>query len=193
MGGAHPAGGRPTKKEFGLMIANLMMIVAAAGSAVAADARNPVISGYGRIAPAPDAAMQPDPLLRYRVAFSVTKGASDPKSPNPSLDRVARYLNLLGSAGIKPTKGDIVAVVHGPATDLIMNDAAYKSRHGVPNPNLPLINALERAGAEVHVCSQALAGRRIAREQVATSVTIDLSALTTLTTLQLKGWSVIAD
>jgi intracellular sulfur oxidation DsrE/DsrF family protein len=65
--------------------------------------------------------------------------------------------------------------------------------YGASNPNIALIEALTKAGIEVHVCGQALASQRIAQADVLSDVTIDFSALVTLTTLQLKGWSVVAD
>lgn len=172
----------------------VLSLLAAAGSeAMAQSPENPLIAPYGKIAPAPDAAKQPDPAINYRVAFSIAKPSPEPGKVNPSLDKVARYLNLLASAKVTPKKGNIIAVVHGPATDLVLDHRAFRAKHGVDNPNLALINALARAGAEVHVCAQALAGQKIPRSDVASSVTVDLSALTTLTTLQLKGWSVMSD
>lgn len=168
-------------------------LLATATTAMAQDAHNPVVAKFGRINPAPDAAMQPDPSLDYRVAFNVTKAPSDPKMVNPSLDKVARYLNLLAAGKVSPKPGNILAVVHGPATELVLSHKAYRAKHGMDNPNLALVEALRKAGAEVHVCSQALAGQRIAKADVASLVTVDLSALTTLTTLQMKGWSVMND
>lgn len=153
---------------------------------------HPAIAQFGKINPLPEAAMQPDPTLDYRVAFNITKAAK-PGEVNPSLDKVARYINLLASGGVRPEKDNIVAVVHGPATELVLDHAAFRRKHGINNPNIPLIEALSKAGIEVHVCGQALAAQKIDRKDVTRLVTVDLSALVTLTTLQLKGWSVVAD
>lgn len=161
--------------------------------AIAQNASHPAIAQFGKIRPAPEAAMQPDPALDYRVVFNVTKAATGNKNVNPSLDKVARYLNLLAAGKVTPKRGNVIAVVHGPATELVLSDEAFRAKHGTNNPNLPLIAALREAGAEVHVCSQALAGQKITNDQVSPLVVIDLSALTTLTTLQLKGWSVMND
>ena len=151
------------------------------------------IPSFGKIVSLPDAAMKPDPQVDYRVAFSITKVSARPDQVNPSLEKVARYVNLLASGGVRPGKGNILAVVHGPATDLVLKDEAFQRKHGIRNPNLPLIEALRNAGVEVHVCGQALAIQKIARADVYSSATIDLSALVTLTTLQLRGWPVIPD
>lgn len=161
--------------------------------AVAQSPLNPVITPYGKIAPAPTAAMQPDPALDYRVVFSISKGSPAPDKLNPRLERVARYLNLLAAGGVKPENRHVIAVVHGPATQLVLNHRAFRAKHKSDNPNIALIEALRRAGVEVHVCAQALAGQNIASSDVSPLVVTDLSALTTLTTLQLKGWSVMTD
>jgi intracellular sulfur oxidation DsrE/DsrF family protein len=161
--------------------------------AMARDAANPQIAGFGKIVRLPHAAMQPDRELDYRVAFNISKAAAQPDQVNPGLEKVARYINLLAASGVHPKKGSILAVVHGPATELVLNQGAFRRKHGTGNPNIPLIEALAEAGVEVHVCGQALAGQKIAHSEVFSGVTIDLSALVTLTTLQLKGWSVVSD
>jgi intracellular sulfur oxidation DsrE/DsrF family protein len=163
------------------------------GSVMAQDARFPAVPSHGPIVPAPDSANQPDPTIRYRVVFNITKASADPTQPNPSIVKVARFLNLLATRSIRPAAGDIVAIVHGSATPLVMNDAAYRAKFKVANPNLPLIAALKGAGAQVHVCSQALHGNNIAVDTTAKDVQVDLAALTTLATLQLQGFALIPD
>ncbi|MCP6134148.1 DsrE family protein, partial [Klebsiella pneumoniae] len=61
------------------------------------------------------------------------------------------------------------------------------------NPNLALIAALKRAGVSVRVCSQALVGNGIAPVTVDKAVEVDVSALTTMATLQIRGWALIPD
>lgn len=178
------------------MIKMLMVAIALAAfgaEAMAKDPTNPVIAPYGKIAPAPNAAAQPDPKLDYRVAFDISKAPTAPDKPNSSLDRVARFVNLLAAGGVKLENRHIIAVVHGPATELVLTHGAFRAKHNIDNPNIALIEALGRAGVEVHVCAQALAGQKIDSGDVSPLVVTDLSALTTLTTLQLKGWSVMTD
>ncbi|KXU31265.1 hypothetical protein A0J57_02255 [Sphingobium sp. 22B] len=159
----------------------------------ARDPAHPVIAGFGTITPLPDAANQPDTAVNYRAVFNVTKAAAKPEEVNPSLDRVARFVNLLGSKGVNPAPGALVAVIHGPATPIIMNDAAYQARFGRANPNTALIAALRQAGVEIHVCGQALGRAGIEPASVSRDVTVDLAAMVTLATLQLKGWALIPD
>ena len=171
----------------------LVLAVMLMGAPAVAQPTSSPIPNFGKITSLPNAAMQPDPKVDYRVAFNITRAAAKPDQVNPSLEKVARYINLLAAGGVHPSNGSVLAVVHGRATDLVLKDNAFQRKHGVSNPNIALIKALEKAGVQVHVCGQALAGRQIAQADVSTGVTVDLSALVTLTTLQQKGWSVISD
>ena len=171
---------------------NLLACLCAAAASVAraADpqAAGQAIPGFGNTRSVANAANLPDRSIRYRVIFSVAKAAQTPAKVNPSLDKVARFLNLLGSEGIRPARNDVVVILHGTAAAAVLGDEAYRARYGVDNPNLPLIRALRRAGATIHVCGQALVSQKIDRSAVSGDVITDLSALTTIATLQLKGW-----
>lgn len=149
---------------------------------------------YGRTFPTEGAVQRPDPQLDYRIVFDVTNASSDPAKPNRSLEAVARFLNLLAAEGVRPAPGHIVAIVHGPATPVISSNGAYARKTGHPeNPNLALIERLRAAGVVVAVCGQAMQGNGIAASEVAPGVRIDVSALTTLANLQLRGWALIPD
>jgi len=149
------------------------------------------VPGYGALIPQEEVSNLPDPSLHYRVAFEVTRAAGDAAQVNPALDRVARFVNLLGRAGVRPAPGDIEIVIHGPATASILKDGAHRVRFGRDNPNTALIAALRRAGVSIHICSYALANQKIARGDVAEGVIVDLAAMVTLANLQLQGWAVI--
>ncbi|MFV1919681.1 DsrE family protein [Sphingomonas sp. MJ1 (PH-R8)] len=163
-------------------------------AAMAADARHPAVQAFGAITPMPDAKERPDRSLRYRVLFNITKAAPAADQLNPSLEKVARFINLLGADGVRPKPGDVVVIIHGPATPLVLSDSRYADRNKVAgNPNLTLVAALRAAGVSVRVCSQALVSNRIDPADVAGGIEVDVSALTTLATLQLRGWALIPD
>jgi intracellular sulfur oxidation DsrE/DsrF family protein len=135
-----------------------------------------------------------EPGLRYRLVFNVTKAAATPDKVNPSLDKVAPLLNLLGRDNIRPAPGDIVVIVHGAATPIVTNSTVYGAKTKTKlNPNLDLIDKLHEAGVIVAVWSQALHANRIPTKQLTPGVRVDLSAMTTLATLQLRGWALIPD
>ena len=169
-------------------IAVLMAMVVPAAPAAAQ-----VINGYGTVRRMKDAQEPPSPKLRYRVVFDISKAASGPAKVNPGLDRVARFVNLLAREGIRAERGDLVAIIHGPATPTTLNADAYRKRNGAPNPNTDLIRQLRAAGVSVRVCSQALAGHRIAAADVNEDVQIDVAGVTTLANLQLRGYALIPD
>lgn len=176
------------------MLAAAILLGMTSTSALAASRFSSVIPGYGATHTADDAAERPDPKLRYRVVFSISKAAAKPEQVNPSLDKVARYLNMLGEDGVRPRAGDVVAVLHGPATAAAMTDAAYAGRTGsAANPNVRLIEALRAAGVTVSVCSQALHGQGIKSGDLQSGIRIDVSAMTTITNLQLRGFALVPD
>lgn len=154
---------------------------------------NLAVHRYGSIVPVPGAAIRADPELNYRVAFSVTKAAPRSDQVNLGLEKVARYVNLLRSEGVPRRRVSIVVAVHGAATGSLLTNDAYNRKHGGQNPNFELISELREAGVSVHVCGQALAGQKIERASILPGVLVDLSALVTLTTLQLKGWALVTD
>lgn len=165
-----------------------------AAPACAQQRGTPAIENYGATAPTDGAAERPDPTLRYRVLFDVTRASADASKPSPSLEKIARFLNLLATDGVHPKPGDVVAIVYGPATPVVATDAVYATRTKAPiNPNLPLIARLQAAGVTVAVCSQALHGNDIATKDVAPGIRVDVSAITTQATLQLRGWALIPD
>ena len=139
----------------------------------------PAIEKYGPVHPLPKASVQPKKYHTYKAVFDVTSGAKDPSKPEGGLVHVARAVNVFASAGVPTKRLKFVAILHGPATTAILNNEAYKKKYGIDNPNLPLIDALRKAGVHVDVCGQALADLDIAHADVYNKVRIDLSALAT--------------
>jgi intracellular sulfur oxidation DsrE/DsrF family protein len=185
----------PNFKAGGMAV--LAVILMLPGAPAFAQTSSRPVADYGAMVNPAGAAERPDPELRYRVVFNVTKASDEPGDVNPSLERVARFLNLLGRDGVRIQSGDVVAVVHGPATASVLRDAAYAKRAKdasvTTNPNLSLIAALKQAGVVVSVCSQALHGQKIESGDVAPSVRLDVAALTTMANLQLRGYALIPE
>lgn len=153
----------------------------------------PAIEGYGGIHPYPEAGEQPSGNVAYKVVFSVSKESPDGNQANPSLERVARFLNFLAQAGATLHPGDVVAVVHGKATSLVLDEAPYRKRFSSLNPNVELVARLHAAGVQLRVCSQALTRKKIVPEDVNPVIQIDLSALITLATFQLRGYALMPE
>ncbi len=148
----------------------------------------PTIGNYGRVHFLPDAAFKPQPDHTYKIVFSLTQAAKAPDAVDSGLDRVARTVNLYAAAGVPVSHLKLVAVVSGAATALVLDDAHYRAAYGVGNPNLQLIAELKKAGVTVAVCGQAVAEHHFDYSWVASDVTLALSALTTVTTLETQGY-----
>lgn len=148
----------------------------------------PAIEGYGKMHPLPKAAYQPDPKRTYKVVFAMTAASKAPEDVNPAIERVARAVNLYVSAGVPLGHLKFVAVAYGGATAVALDDAHYKSAYGVANPNLPVIARLRKAGVDVAVCGQAVLEHKYQYEWIDPSVTVALSALTTITSLEDQGY-----
>lgn len=178
---------------------SVMMIIAALAAATGSHAADeapgfwttPAIQGFGKIHPLPQGAYRPDPGQTYRIVFGMTAASKSPEEVNPAIERVARTVNLYASAGVPTNHLKFVAVAYGQATALALNDAQYKAAYGVANPNLPVIARLRKAGVDVAVCGQAVAEHNYQYDWVDSSVTLALSAITTITTLEHQGYNLM--
>jgi DNA-binding transcriptional ArsR family regulator/intracellular sulfur oxidation DsrE/DsrF family protein len=153
--------------------------------------QTPTIHDAGRMHAMPEAAYQPDTKATYKVVFGMTTGAAKLDQVHPALQRVARAVNLYVHAGVPLKQLQLVAIASGPATPMVLGDALYQKLHGVLNPNLPVIAQLRQAGVEVAVCGQALAEHGYPQDAIDAQVTLALSALTTVTELQRKGYALM--
>lgn len=165
-----------------LILCLLVFAAFSINTAVAGDMQwtYPAIAKYGPVHPLPHAAVQPNKQRVYKALFDVTSGSKDPSKPAPGLEHVARAVNVFASAGVPVKNLRFVAIVHGPvATSAILSHAAYKQKFGVDNPNIPLIDAMVKAGVHVDVCGQALADLGVVHSEVYSKVRIDLSAMAT--------------
>lgn len=150
----------------------------------------PQVSRYGGIVRTPDAAEPP--RRGARIVFDIV-AESKPDELNKGLESVARYLNLNAEAGLKPADAKLALVLHGGATKASLGDAAYvKHAGGSKNPNLELIRELKACGVEVYVCGQSLARNKFVPADVASDVTLAVSAMTVNANKQQDGYSYIS-
>lgn len=177
--------------------ASLLLGLALAGmahfaqAAVPATSPVPAIATQGKAIVLPDAAHQPDPNVRQRAVFNLTAAPASPAATDPGLERVARAVNLFTASGVPATQLDFVVLLSGGATDSALDDPAYRARHGVANPNLGLIAQLSAAGVQLFVCGQALHARQLDGKSLAAGIAISLSALTSVITLQQRGYVLV--
>jgi len=152
---------------------------------------NPVIKNFGTVNEVPYAVEKPDPAMDYKIVIEVNSTPDKADVVYEMFDKVASVVNLHMLGGVPKDKLHIVLVIHGPAAQYIVNNEAYQKKFGVNNPNLPLFTALNDAGVKIFVCGQSVIKRNIDPATIAPEIKVALSAITTLTTYQLKGYATL--
>lgn len=168
-----------------------LALSAASGPTTDAAAQPVAIQSAGAIHPMSQAAYQPDPDATYKVVFAISRANDAPARLHPALERVARTVNLYANAGAAPAHLQFVASVSGPAIAIALDEAHYRAQFGVANPNLPVLRDLRRHGVDVAVCGQALAAHQYDSDMLDPAITVALSALTTITSLQQQGYALM--
>ncbi|MBL0882842.1 MAG: DsrE family protein [Chitinophagaceae bacterium] len=174
------------KKIALFMVASLI-----AATSFSQDKVNPIIKDFGPVYEIPDAIEKPDPKMNYKLLVDLVMGSSKPDTINLGIEAACTLLNLHGVGGVPKENINMIMAVHNAAGYTVMNNEAYKARYKVDNPNLPMIKALVDAGVKIVVCGQTLKKRGIDPSTLAPGVGIATSALTTITTHQLKGYAMI--
>jgi len=153
----------------------------------AQEAQFPIVKNFGGIYKI-DNAVNPDPTTLYKIVIDLKTLQRDKESVNPGLNNVARMMNLHGLGGVKSGNLKVVVIIHGGATDVVLDNEAYQQRYELDNPNLELIDALKSAGAEIYVCGQSLLSRKYALDTINPEIKIGLSMLTTFTMYMNKSY-----
>ena len=101
-------------------------------------------------------------------------------------------LNAFSVAHVSQGKIRFAVVFHGAALDGILDDAHYRGKFGVANPNLPVLEQMRKAGVELFVCGQNLAAEHIDPATLAPSVSVASDALIVLISYQNHGYAVLS-
>jgi len=150
-----------------------------------------LVPGMSVAADIPNAHELPDPNRNYKIVFSVNRDPANPDDIEPMFNAIATYVNTLGKYGVPPENRNIVAMIHHRSErfDIVMNNEAYKKRHGRDNPNIEIIHKLREAGVDIRLCGQGLVGREIDAKDVNPDIQIDLWAMTSIVNLTLAGYT----
>lgn len=151
----------------------------------------PIIKDYGAVwsVPNPDAGV--DTTMEYRVVFDIYQSGNDPGELSASLNTLARFLNMHGQAGVPKERLHVAGVIHNKASKDVMNDAAYRERYGIDNPNTGLLKQLQEAGVELYLCGQSAYSRNIDRQRMQPGIEVGLSAMTIILQLEEQGFRLI--
>lgn len=152
----------------------------------------PVINAgeFSGVIPVKDPTEIPDPNQDYKLLFELINNNPDSiiKENNEGLVEVARVINLHVASGIPLKRIFPVIVIHGGALNAVITNEAYQKKFKTDNPNLKLVGELEKLGAKIIACGQAMAFKNIQREELLPSIKVSLTAQTVLTNYQLKGY-----
>ena len=111
----------------------------------------PAIEGYGKIHYVDTPAYKPGtvPGLSNKIVFQINRSEGDIRKPNLGLERVARVTNLYYAAGVPLNQLNFVVSINSDAVSAALNNEQFHKAYGVDNPNLKLIDDLEKAGVKV--------------------------------------------
>ncbi|MEG3109702.1 MULTISPECIES: DsrE family protein [Pantoea] len=149
----------------------------------------PAVEGYGKIHYEADAAFKPVAGLSNKIVFQITRSDGAMTDPNLGLERVARVVNLYIASGVPADQLKFVVSVTGDATPAMLDNAHFKQFYGIDNPNIKLINELNKVGVKVSVCDQSVAFHHYPNDWIDKSVVHALSSPTTVSTLQNQGYA----
>jgi intracellular sulfur oxidation DsrE/DsrF family protein len=142
------------------------------------------------VIPVKDPTEIPDPTMDYKIMFELTQNNPDSliSEINSGLTEIARIINLHVASGVPLKKIFPVIISHGPALKALTNNAYFKEKYKIDNPNIQLINDLSAMGAKFIACGQAMFFQDIKKEALLPVVKVSLTAQTALSAYGLKGY-----
>ncbi|WP_024769594.1 DsrE family protein [Aquimarina macrocephali] len=150
-----------------------------------------IITEYGKTYTVSDPDFKTKTQHDLKAVFDVGRTFKDSSKVNPLFNTAARYLNMHADAGIPVEKLKVALVIHGSAANDILNNANYKAKYNIDNPNAPLLSALAKKGVHFILCGQTAAHRDISKEDTLPEIQIALSAMTALVQLQNENYRLI--
>jgi len=181
------------KKVWVAAVAGFAILSVLPGSARAQTAQALPIPSVDAAIDFPNEHEMPDPSLTYKIVFDIAKASPKIEEMNQGLTVISRYFNTLAKGGVPADHRKFVVVFHQEGTELALNNAAYKAlKDGHDNPNIAIIHSMKQAGIDFRVCGQGVISRKIDMATINPEVQIDQWALTTITTLQLRGYVRVA-
>lgn len=171
-------------------IVTLVLVIATLSPvALTAQSGDALMKKAGAFTPVPNPSFTADKTVDYKVLWDVTAAPDKPDAVPAGLARPANFLLIADDNGVDRKRVHLAVILHGGATSAVMTNDAYKTAKGVDNPSIALIKAMTDAGVQVIVCGQALAGAKIARDQVLPFVKVATSATFARATLHAQGYA----
>src|ERR1043166_322526 len=176
-----------------LAAAALSLLAATATSLAAPEQLRPVVPEADGYIVIPQAALKPNPAMRYRMVFDARKGADKPDELAPAINLAASELNTFVAAKVPAGRYSIAVVFHGRGVDdALLANAHYKAKYGADTPNLKPLAEMRKAGVELYVCGEQLTFDGVDFKSLTPDVTVAADGLLALTVFQNKGYAVLA-
>lgn len=153
---------------------------------------SPVVTDADGYAAIPGAAVPPDKARVYKAIFDATRSADKPAALVPAINMAGSELNALAVAGVPAANAKFVIVFHGAAMDGILDDAHYRAKFGIANPNRKAIGQLRKAGVELLVCGQNLLSDKIDAKTLLPEIRVASDALIVLMAYQGDGYALMS-
>ena len=145
--------------------------------------------GWAGVLPVEHVDEIPDPGMHYNMLFEIAWfDTAAKKEIHGGLGNVARELNLHEANGIPRKNIGAVVVVHADGLYSLLTNEKYKRKYGVDNPNIPLINELQKYGVKMIVCGQAMTYFRLEMQDLVPGLKQALTAQTVLSSYRLKNY-----
>jgi intracellular sulfur oxidation DsrE/DsrF family protein len=178
------------------IIIALAIILTGGGIAYAVLAHSmvyPVIKSFGPVYEVSFAVEKPDTSMEYKIVADCgevkDKPIEKPGDVYAPLQQISRMYNLHVYGGVQQKNLNVAVVIWGDPISIIMNNEAYRKKHGVDNPNLKIIGEMKQAGITFYACSQSMIKYGVDPVDVNRDITIALSRFTAVSTMQLKGYA----
>lgn len=161
-------------------------------SVFAQDAQFPIVKGYGGIYEIENAVEQLEEGKQVKIIVELVSGNETPEEYSFWVNNIARLMNLHGIEGVSPADLEVKVIVHGPAVFDLLSHGNYFEKYRIPkNPSIPILEALDEAGAAIIICGQSLIMRDLGRNEIWEKTHVATSALTTITKNVADGYVLI--
>jgi intracellular sulfur oxidation DsrE/DsrF family protein len=171
------------------IVAVIALTWALVAAAAAPDQLQPVTQADPYVA-VPNSTFLANHRAEYRVLFEGRHGADRPDQLAPVVNMAGTEINTLAAHAVKRANVHFVVVFHTtPADEAVLDNAHYRAKYGMENPNLPALAALRREGVELYVCGQALLADGVPLDAVSPDVKIAEDGLVVLMSYGARGYA----
>jgi intracellular sulfur oxidation DsrE/DsrF family protein len=141
------------------------------------------------VLPVADIDEKQDPNLQYKLLFFISGiDKNKMKKLNDGLSEIARSLNLHNAAGIPTANIHAVVIVFRQGLNVLLKEEKYMEKYKSPNPNIALIEELQKAGVKFITCGQSMMRIGIKKEDMISNVKVSLSARTAMSYYETSGY-----